>query len=577
MPETATGLATPPPLANTTTATAAPQPAAPRNNIKETLISLTIAFALAFVFRGFVVEAFLIPTGSMAPTLNGAHARFSNPRTGLDWAVGPRHPADMVAPGMDIPRPTMGSKEAPFPIVDPITRQSLGAAIGARTRAGDRIFVMKYLYSIFDPARYDIVVFKNPTEPQVNFIKRLLGLPGDQLALIDGDVWVRTPKADDLPNLNAWQQPGWKVAAKPELAQRSMWQTVFDSQYTPVGTVDGVAYDSKWIVPAESVGMWDIKGKQDYRYAPKDGATQTRLDWDYSSPIRDYYAYNEEGLGAGDDDRFPVGDIALSYGVRPDTSGLECALVVQAHRHEFKAEFSGTSVFLKMRAQPTSPEKPGDAPLQPEWKTLATGTLKEALPPGVVTDLEFWHVDQTLQAFVNGKSVAFAEYDWTPHERIMNATTLGPEWAATIEGNPKILASNGHYVSSGARLEFAGGPFTISRVALKRDIFYQPDFYDRKGARVPHSRSGQPALATAPQSVLTLGPDEFFCCGDNSPASLDGRLWDRPDPWVGAIDPKLGVVHRNLLIGKAFFVYFPAPSWRGMIPIPDFGRMRFIW
>lgn len=108
------------------------------------------------------------------------------------------------------------------------------------------------------------------------------------------------------------------------------------------------------------------------------GREKSRPAWigTTAPPSRDYYAYNEEGLGAGDDDRFPVGDIALSYGVRPDTSGLECALVVQAHRHEFKAEFSGTSVFLKMRAKPTSPEKPGDAPVQPEWKTLATGTLK---------------------------------------------------------------------------------------------------------------------------------------------------------------------------------------------------------
>lgn len=573
MPETATGLATPPPPAPPTTATAAPGPTAPRNNIKETLISLTIAFALAFVFRGFVVEAFLIPTGSMAPTLNGAHVRFSNTRTGMDWAVGPRM-ADAI-PGTDAPRPTMGTKESPFPIIDPITKQNLGSAVGARTRAGDRIFVMKYLYSIFDPARYDIVVFKNPTEPQVNFIKRLLGLPGDQLALIDGDVWVRTPKADDLANLNAWQQPGWKVAAKPELAQRAMWQTVFDSQYTPTGTIDGRAYDSPWIVPSESEGMWDLKGKQDYRYQPKDGAKTTRLSWDYSKPILDYYSYNEGG--GSSHDRFPVGDLAVSFGVRPDEAGLECSLVVQASRHEFKAEFKGTEVLLKMRPQPSSPTVAGGTPDTIEWKTLHVATLKEPLQPGVVTDLEFWHVDQTLQAFVNGQSVAFAEYDWTPHERITSATTLGPEWAAALKGDPTLLASTGHYVSSGARIEFAGGPLTLSRVALKRDIFYQPCMYERSANRRSHSRGGQPALATAPSSVLTLGPDEFFCCGDNSPASLDGRLWDSPDPWVGALDPKLGVVHRDLLIGKAFFVYFPAPSWRGMIPIPDFGRMRFIW
>ena len=43
-------------------------------SIIDTLQSLLIAFILAFTFRGFVVEAFVIPTGSMAPTLLGAHA-----------------------------------------------------------------------------------------------------------------------------------------------------------------------------------------------------------------------------------------------------------------------------------------------------------------------------------------------------------------------------------------------------------------------------------------------------------------------------------------------------------------------
>src|ERR1700733_14132653 len=45
-------------------------------SIKETIESILVAFILAFIFRGFVVEAFVIPTGSMAPTLMGAHSRF---------------------------------------------------------------------------------------------------------------------------------------------------------------------------------------------------------------------------------------------------------------------------------------------------------------------------------------------------------------------------------------------------------------------------------------------------------------------------------------------------------------------
>jgi len=43
--------------------------------VANTLEWLITAFALAFVFRAFVMEAFRIPTGSMADTLLGAHYR----------------------------------------------------------------------------------------------------------------------------------------------------------------------------------------------------------------------------------------------------------------------------------------------------------------------------------------------------------------------------------------------------------------------------------------------------------------------------------------------------------------------
>src|SRR5204862_6632359 len=46
------------------------------SGVKETIESILVAFILAFIFRAFVVEAFVIPTGSMAPTLLGAHMRY---------------------------------------------------------------------------------------------------------------------------------------------------------------------------------------------------------------------------------------------------------------------------------------------------------------------------------------------------------------------------------------------------------------------------------------------------------------------------------------------------------------------
>src|SRR5215207_542084 len=53
--------------------------------VKETIESILIAFILAFIFRAFVVEAFVIPTGSMAPTLLGAHMRYRCPDCGYKF------------------------------------------------------------------------------------------------------------------------------------------------------------------------------------------------------------------------------------------------------------------------------------------------------------------------------------------------------------------------------------------------------------------------------------------------------------------------------------------------------------
>src|SRR3954447_20540890 len=73
------------------TAPAKPAPIAtqqaPEGGVKETIESILVAFILAFIFRAFVVEAFVIPTGSMAPTLLGAHMRFRCPDCGYRFDV----------------------------------------------------------------------------------------------------------------------------------------------------------------------------------------------------------------------------------------------------------------------------------------------------------------------------------------------------------------------------------------------------------------------------------------------------------------------------------------------------------
>lgn len=73
---------------------------------------------------------------------------------------------------------------------------------------GDYIFVAKYSYGYsrysfpfgFDffegriweksPKRGDVVVFRLPSEPSVNYVKRLIGLPGDQIQVRDGVLYI---------------------------------------------------------------------------------------------------------------------------------------------------------------------------------------------------------------------------------------------------------------------------------------------------------------------------------------------------------------------------------------------------
>lgn len=547
-----------------------------RSSIKETVTSILIAFILAFVFRGFVIEAFLIPTGSMAPTLMGAHMRFTGPSTGYTWPVGPfYYQRDEFGreQSTGVPLDPQGSANTPVVVHDPMTREELNYP-GVPLRSGDRIFVLKYLYAMLGPERFDVIVFKNPTNPQENYIKRLIGLPGEQIALVDGDVFARpAPAAADprTPDANAWTGPGWKIARKPERIQRAVWQPVFDSRYTPARPMrDGREFPSPWL--ARGAG-WQIEGRAAYRF---DGPGPTSLAWDgVKRPITDYYAYNESPRPEPRREirpKFPVSDLRLQLDLQPDTPGQTAGILLQARGQEFRALITaGRPARAALQMRPQAAEGEPEA----EWTTLAEGETAAALEPGRSTSIEFWHADQALSLWIDGRPAARAEYDWLPPRRAEAA--MGRPLAELLtlrvfdppyDSNVFIAAHL--YRQPGIRLEFTGGPLTVQRVQLDRDLFYVPGILNE---------SLLPARGTHPYSTPTLTGEQFMVCGDNSPASFDARLWEHVDPWVAASihDGEVGVVPRDLLVGKAFFVYFPSLQRSLGLPVPDFGRMRWIW
>ena len=128
----------------------------------------------------------------------------------------------------------------------------------------------------------------------------------------------------------------------------------------------------------------------------------------------------------------------------------------------------------------------------------------------------------------------------------------------------------------------------MRRVQIDRDLHYRnPKYGDTDADKdEPHpdfahlTIPGTPGFGTSPEKLGVLGPDHYMMLGDNTANSLDSRLWGNPHPLVAAqIDPAPFVVHRNLLIGKAWLVYFPSPLPLGegrRTFIQNFGDLRFI-
>ena len=55
---------------------------------------------------------------------------------------------------------------------------------------GDRIFGNRLAYVLGDPQRFDIVIFRYPDDESQLFIKRIIGLPGETVEIIDGKVYI---------------------------------------------------------------------------------------------------------------------------------------------------------------------------------------------------------------------------------------------------------------------------------------------------------------------------------------------------------------------------------------------------
>jgi signal peptidase I len=106
----------------------------------------------------------------------------------------------------------------------------------------------------------------------------------------------------------------------------------------------------------------------------------------------------------------------------------------------------------------------------------------------------------------------------------------------------------------------------VDHLHVLRDIYYIADHMDT-------SRRGPAGEIGAAREVFPLGKDQFLMLGDNSPRSLDSRLWGIED----LNGNREYYVRRDLLLGKAIFICWPhalVPDWAVSLQAPDWAVLR---
>jgi len=551
-------------------------------SIKETFESVVIAFILAFVFRAYVVEAFVIPTGSMAPTLLGEHFAIECEMCGYDYTVDGNKAKHSVY-----------DTDFECPMCHYPSRLEFGVN-GRRmtqTKSGDRILVQKYVNSML--RRFDVVVFKAPHKPFTNYIKRLIGLQGEAIQIIEGNIYVNPTPGDES---------GWHIARKTDpdenphalSIQRAVWQPIYHSRYVPLDWIrpswkrePAQVFRVPWVI--EDTGVehsWQTakEGELDptagYRH---ESVALGRIRFDFGRSYRGGPGYFPYGM---DRPAMQVEDIRLAVAFAPEQDGLQVTLRTTCRMDDKQGVMR--TLFVSIDAQ-------GNVLLGRKADVNASDVVElgsakvEPFAANQMRHVELWYVDQEASVWVDGKRVLTKRFD------------LGIEYVRNrampcelLPSGELIRQDGGVPLSPEVVIEVSGSPVSIHRVELDRDLYYTPATETTNyRASLEKTRDDQDRLVLKGQPKI-LRKDEFFCMGDNSPSSHDGRSWgfyngkrEPVDYWVmkrmiAEGTPELeadGIVPARMLMGRAFFVYFPAPhamSEESFPFIPNFGNMRFI-
>jgi DNA-directed RNA polymerase subunit RPC12/RpoP len=607
-------------------------PGHPQESVRESAESLIIAFIMAFVFRAFVIEAFVIPTGSMAPTLYGRHGTMLCSDCGWEFAYGltdlssAARTRELLGPDEVAVCPNCNHR-------NPLTQIN---DVKGNGQAGDRILALKWPYDLggrgLAPKRWDVALFKDPSDADLsdgvtNFIKRMVGLPNEVLEIVDGDVYTVPVAELSAPTLSVLDKARHAKYLRSEaLSLRSQARQIEtgirrgESQNPPTGNRPRAELESQireyeadarqmesdsrllegelrkvWSevldelarkmricrkTPLARKALWTVL--YDHDFPPRSRAAGqpywTRIDpatagWDAGSRVLKFHpaADRFEGLAL----RGKLATDQVDYNVRDE--GEVCGVTDLRLRLVFGREAGEGTLMLKLPKRERSfwAELNSDGTLR-LYETR--GHLPDGQAPLAVVKVPPFEVEQPV-------IVDFQDVDYH-----LSLTINGEELLASTpeQFSPDIavLRRSTCGPDRGEIQIFARGmTLALSHVVAERDVYY----------RCPHRGTGDlfPILAVTTGATwgvtgnpILLREGEYFMLGDNSPGSKDSRLWDVVGPHLAERGEayQLGTVAADQLIGRAFFVYWPSGHRTGLLPafvdhygpIPNVGRMRWI-
>ena len=467
---------------------------------------LITAFAVTLIFIVFFMQAYTIPTGSMADTLKGAHFRLRCDQCGYRYDYG------FSPEAYKWPQNYAPSKNVPIlPTLPKCPSCGFYSTSGQEMPVvkGDRIFVAKCLYQFFEPKRWDAIVFKNPVEPRINYIKRLIGKPGEQVEIIDGDIYI-----------------DGTIARKPSKVQNELWMPVYDNDYQPIDPHVKSFNDHRWSQPFTNAGnsKWNLNaaGPTVFSLDTSSGDMHTLIyDTSKGNDFKATYAYNNPRQF---DPVMPVcSDLMIKFNILNDAFTGKIGVVISKYGIKYLASIDSVGKMEILRAVPDG----NNEILKNEQVNIKSQKDKQ---------FSFCIVDhQLIMKF--GKKTLLHDLGTKPDD-------AGDR---TSSSSPEVMI-------------FGSGQITIGHIGLYRDIHYISTHYN----------SDQPVRA-GEGNPFQLGEDEFFACGDNSPNSFDGRLWSVPGKSNAQKEYRPGILPRDYLVGKAFFVY-----WPGAFKPKDNSRIQFV-